>query len=304
MAGTDTNRTTPGVAELLPAEVSSEIIQKVEAASVVMGLARRVDLPGAGVVIPEILTDSVPQFVGETQRKPVSNPTVGKKTLKGHKIAVVQTYSDEFKRDLPGLYNALLQRLPGTLARTFDLAALHGVGAPASDFDTLENAAQVSILNTSPGSVDAYQGFLNALASVDAGGGDLSAWALSTGAEIVALSNRDTNGSPIIAQSPSNDGSVGQMLARPVFRSSNAFQAGVAGTTPATLGVAGDWSFARYGVVESVSIDISDNPVFDQAGELITAGWQDNMIGVRAEVHVGFLADDSKFVRLTGETPA
>lgn len=293
----DINRGTTGVPELLPAEVSQEIIQKVEAASVVMGLARRVVLPGAGIVVPEILSDSVPEFVGETERKPVSNPTVGHKTLKGHKIAVVQTYSDEFRRDLPGLFNALINRLPGTLAKTFDLAALHGIGAPAADFDTLAGADEVSIANVTPGSDDAYAGFLDALAAVDAGGGDLDAWALSTQAEILALSNRDTNGSPILSPNPLTTGSVGQILGRPVFRSGNAQDADTG-----TVGIAGDWDYARYGVVEAVSIDISDNPVFNSDGALVTAGWQDNMIGVRAEFHVGFLADDTKFVRLTSES--
>src|SRR5690625_2495982 len=293
----DINRGTTGVPELLPAEVSRESIQKVEAASVVMGLARRVVLPGAGIVVPENLSDSVPEFVGETERKPVSNPTVGHKTLKGHKHAVVQTYSDEFQRDLPGLLYALLSRLPSTQAKTFNLASLPGLGRPAADFDALAGADEVSIANATPGSDDAYAGFLAALAAVDAGGGDLDAWALSTQAEILALSNRDTNVSPILSPNPLTTGSVGQILGRPVFRSSNAQDADTD-----TVGIAGDWDYARYGVVEAVSIDISDNPVFNSDGTLVTAGWQDNMIGVRAEFHVGFLADDTKFVRLTSES--
>src|SRR5699024_7074936 len=144
---------------------------------------------------------------------------------------------------------------------------------------------------------DAYAGFLAALAAVDAGGGDLDAWALSTQAEILALSNRDTNGSPILAANPLTTGSVGQILGRPVFRSSNAH-----GADAHPVGLAGDWHYARHGVVEAVRIDISDTPVFNAGGTLVTAGWQDNMIGVRAEFHVGFLADDTKFVRLTGES--
>lgn len=295
----DINRGTTGVE--LPAEVSAEIWQKVQDASVVMGLARRVPLSGAGVVYQEILTDSTPEFVGETERKPVSNPTIGKKTLKAHKIAVVQTYSDEFRRDLPGLFNALIGRLPATLARTFDLAALHGTGAPSADFDTLAAATEVSILNTTAGSDDAYAGFLAALAAVP----ELSAWALSPQGEVTALSNRDVNGGAILNPNVLTNGSVGSILGRPVFRSSNAYQAGTAGTpgTAATLGIAGDWTKAVWGQVEGVSIDISDNPVYDSDGELITAGWQDNMIGVRAEIHVGFIADDKQFVRLTGATP-
>src|SRR5690625_4898265 len=287
----DINRGTNGVQ--LPPEVSQEIWQKVQDASVVMGLAQKVELSGAGTVYHEVLTDSVPKFVGETARKPVSNPTIGNKLLKAHKIAVVQTYSDEFKRDLPCLFYALIGRLPSTLARTFDLAALHGVGAPSANFDDLSGATEVSIANAVAGSTDAYGGFLAALAAVP----DLNAWALSPQGEVTALSNRDTSGGPILVGSPIADGSVGSIVGRPVFRSGNAYDSG----TPNTLGIGGDWSKARWGQVETISIDISDNPVYGSDGELITAGWQDNMIGVRAEIHVGFIADDSEFVRLTDE---
>src|SRR5690606_6410037 len=87
---------------------------------------------------------------------------------------------------------------------------------------------------------------------------------------------------------------IGRVLGRDVFRSGHA-----ANADDDTVGIAGDWSKAVYGVVEGVSIDISDNPVYQANGTLISAGWQDNMISVRAEIHVGFIADDSKFVRLT-----
>lgn len=282
----DINRNTEGV--VLPPEVSAEIWQKVQDASVVMGLARRVPLTGAGAIFREILTDSQPAFVGETERKPVSNPTLGSKELKAHKIAVVQTYSDEFRRDLPGLFNALIGRLPASLARTFDLAALHGIGAPAADFDTLAGADEVSIHNTTAGSQDAYAGFLNALAAVP----ELNGWALSPLGEVVALSNRDTNGGAILNPNVLTNGSIGSILGRPVFRSGNAQDGDI-------VGIAGDWTKAVWGQVEGVSIDISDNPVFNEAGELVTAGWQDNMIGVRAEIHVGFIADEDSFVRLS-----
>ena len=293
----DVYRGTTGIQ--LPVEVSAEIWQKIPDASVVMGLARRVPLSGAGVTYQEILTDPAPQFVGETDRKPVSNPTFAKKTLKGHKIAVVSTYSDEFRRDLPGLFNALIGRLPGALARTFDMAALHGVGAPAADFDDLSGATTASILNTTAGSVDAYAGFLAALGAVPT----LNAWALSAQGEVAALSNRDVNGGAILNPNVLTNGSIGSILGRPVFRSGNAHLPGVPASAAATLGIAGDWSKAVWGQVEGVSIDISDNPVYDADGDLITAGWQDNMIAVRAEIHVGFIADDSQFVRLLGAEP-
>src|SRR5690606_42109401 len=103
--------------------------------------------------------------------------------LKPHKIAVVSTYSDEFRRDLPGLFNELLRRLPGALARTFDLAALHGVGAPVADFDDLPGAATQPIANATPGSAAPYAGFPAAIGAVP----DLNAWAFAPAAEIIAL---------------------------------------------------------------------------------------------------------------------
>lgn len=284
--------TTPGVQ--LPPEVSNEILSQVQDRSVVMNLARRVTLSGAGTVYHEILTDPVPEFVGETERKPLSDATVGAKTLKPHKIAVVNSFSDEFKRDLPGLYNALIARLPGALGRTFDLAALHGIGAPAADFDDLSGATPVVIANTTPGSDDAFQGFLEALGVVADAGGDVTAWALSTQAEILALGNRDTSGGPIFIGNVQAEGSVGSILGRPVFRSQNARD-----DTDNTVGIAGDWTAAVWGSVSGVEISISDNPVYGPTGTLVNAGWQDNMINVRSEIHVGFIADDSKFARLT-----
>lgn len=293
MAAIDVSRETAGLA--LPAEVSQEIWSEVQEASVVMNLARKVRLPGTGVTYQQILTDSVPQFVGETERKPVSNPTFAKKVMQPHKLAVVQTYSDEFRRDLPGLFGALISRLPGTLAAAFDAAVLHGTGAPSANFDTLAGVSGTSILNATPGSLDAYQGFLTSLGMVP----NLTDWALSPQGEIVALGNRDTSGMPILANSPTDDGSIGRMLGRRVFRSENAYAAG-AEDTPATLGFGGDWRKAYWGQVEAVSIDVSDNPVYTSDGELISAGWQDNMISVRAEIFVGFIADTDAFVRLTG----
>lgn len=284
----DVSRGTSNV--VLPAPVSQEIWQGVQDASVVMNLARRVELSGSGVTFQEIASDPVPAFVGETARKPVSNPTFAKKTLKPHKIAVVSTYSDEFRRDLPGLFNALVSRLPGSLAKTFDLAALHGIGAPLADFDDLSAATPVAIDNTSPGTTDAYAGFLAALSTVP----NLNAWALAPAGEVIALGNRDTTGGPIFVPSAADSRAIGRIIGRDVFRSEHA-----ADSTDGTVGIGGDWSKAVWGQVEGVSIDISDNPVYAENGTLISAGWQDNMIAVRAEIHVGFIADDSQFVRLT-----
>lgn len=48
MAGIDLNRTSTGVADLLPKEVSNEIWATAVGESVIMRAARRINLPGCG----------------------------------------------------------------------------------------------------------------------------------------------------------------------------------------------------------------------------------------------------------------
>lgn len=82
--GVPTNRTYIG----LDPEASSLIIQKLQDQSAVMGLARKVTLPGMGLTIPVITADPEAEWVTETGVKPVGNPSLEKK---GH--AGIQTGS-------------------------------------------------------------------------------------------------------------------------------------------------------------------------------------------------------------------
>ena len=128
----------------LPNDVSSEIIQKTQEASAVMQLARQIPLPGKGVEIPVILSDPTAEWVSETGLKPVSTPTLDKKIMTAYKLAVIVPFSNEFRRDEAALYNALVGRLPGVLAETFDATVFHGA-APGSNFDTLAACTAQSI---------------------------------------------------------------------------------------------------------------------------------------------------------------
>jgi len=151
----DMATTTNGV--LLPFEVSGEIWQKTLEASVVQQLTPQIDLPGGGVAVDIITGDPVAEFVAETALKPVSNASVSSKLMYPHTIAVIETFSNKFKRDKGALYNALLSRLPRALGTAFDRAVLFGEGAPVTNFDTFKNVSTVNI------STDPYSGLLTAL---------------------------------------------------------------------------------------------------------------------------------------------
>ena len=91
-----------------------------------MQLARQIALPGNGTQIPVITGDPEADWVTETGSKPVSNPGLSKKIMQAHKLAVIVPFSDEFRRDAAALYNALIQRLPGALAKEFDKTVFFG----------------------------------------------------------------------------------------------------------------------------------------------------------------------------------
>ena len=85
-----------------------------------MQMARQIALPGRGLSIPVITSDPEAAWVGETEQKPVSNPGLDTKTMRGYKLAVIVPFSNQFRRDAGALFDALIERLPGALGAKFD----------------------------------------------------------------------------------------------------------------------------------------------------------------------------------------
>ena len=291
MAGIDINRTTAGV--ILPPAVSGEIWANTLETSAVMQLARQIPLPGSGVTVQTITGEPVAEWVAETDEKPVSRPTLGSKPLTPYKLAVIVPFSNEFRRDLPALYGALVNRLPAALGRAFDATVFNG-SAPGANFDVLTGATAVGITGNT------YGGLLAADAAVAAGGGMLNGWALSPQARGVLLGALDGNDRPLFINNIQQDGAVPALLGAPVYMT----RAVYLDAATDVLGFAGDWSGAVYGTVEGVQVSISDQAtVMD--GETQLNLWQRNMFAVRAEIEVGFrVRNAAQFVRLTAAAQA
>lgn len=299
MAGIDLNRTSANVAALLPKEISSEIWSNAVQDSVIMSAARRISLPGSGLTIPIITGDAEAGWVNETDEKPVSQGTVGNKSITPYKLAVIELFSDEFRRDLPGLYAELARRLPSALGRKFDSTILHGV-APGSNFDVLTGSTAVAVDAT-----DTVGDLVNALSTVSRAGGDLSHWLLSPQAEGTVMTAKDGTGNyAFLRDARTDSGAIGSLFGRQVLKSTAVYNNP---TNPAvdTIGFAGDFAnSAIWGSVEGIKIDISNQATVNKGGTSINL-WQRNMFAIRAEVEVGFIVrNGAHFVKLTGAATA
>lgn len=284
----DTNRT----ALTLPTSISNEILQTTQEQSAVMRLARRITLPGNGLTIPVILGDPEAAWVNETDEKPAGNPQLGSKIMRGYKLAVIEPFSNEFRRDMAALYDALVARLPGVLAKKFDATVFGPAsGAPGSDFDTLGGAVANELVTGS-----AYDALVTGKINIAAQGGIMNGIALSPQGEGALLLEKDGQQRPLFIDSVAN-GDVPKILGAPTYKTKGAFVSG----NPSgynTVGIMGDWTQALYGIVQGVTIDISNQATITVGNAQINL-WQRNMFAVLAEIEIGFRADVSKFNLLT-----
>lgn len=289
--GTPTNRTNIQ----LPNEVSTEIIAKMQDESVVMQLARQIPLPGRGVQIPVIANDPTPAWVTETGLKPVSNPTLDKKIMQAHKLAVIVPFSDEFRRDAAALYDALIARLPGALAKKFDETVFFG---PASG--TLANFDDLSAATAQSLQASVYDGLVAADIDISEEGGMINGYVFSPQGRGMLLSAVDGQKRPIFINSAA-EGAVPRILGADTRFTSAAYQAG--GSVD-VVGFAGDWTKAMWGTVEGVVINYSADATLDIGSGNVINLFQQNMFAVRCEIEVGFVAETAYFNKLTREHSA
>lgn len=283
----DTNRGTTGIQ--LPKQLSAEIWAGAQEESAVMRLAQPITLPGSGITVPVITGDPAADWVAETAEKPVSKSSFGFKQMTPYKIAVIELFSNEFRRDLPALYAELVRRLPASIGKKFDETVFNGT-APGSNFDVLTNSTAVAI-----GGTGTYGKLVTALETIATTDAELTGWAISPQAEALLLKATDGNDRPLFIPNANDDRAINNLLGARVERSRRVYKTG----TPNVIGFAGDWAQARYGVVDGINIAISEEATINTGTELVNT-WQRNMFAVRVEAEVGFVVRNAAaFVKLT-----
>lgn len=289
----DINRTTNSMA--LPSEFADKVLAKTSQESAVMRLAEKIDLPGTGATIPVIVSDPTAAWVAETGKKPVGNATPATKLMQAFKIATILTFSKEVVRDAAVLYRAIVDKGPAAIAKVFDQTVIGAVAPPSqTNFDTFANCTSVSIANANNGT---YLGLVAANGNIATAGGRMNGVAVGAQGESLLFSAVDTTGRPIFIPT-ATDGSIGAVLGSRIVENNGLY---VAGTSPApnVVGIAGDWTQAKWGMVNGIEFSYSDQATVEVSEGVSINLWQQNMIGVIVEAEVGFRADTSCFNLLT-----
>ncbi|MBR2940738.1 MAG: phage major capsid protein [Kiritimatiellae bacterium] len=296
MTAIDINRGSSNV--LLPAEVSQEIWGKILEESAFMQLARRIAMPGAGVDIQTITGEPAADWVDETAAKPVATHSFGKKVIRPFKLAVIEPFSNEFKRDKAALYAECVRRLPYALAKKFDQTII-GTSAPGTGFDVLGNCEKISL---NPGAGETVYGqFVAVDAAIAAADGIMNGIALAPQGKSKVIAAVDGQGRPLFTAGVGS-GSLGNILGAPVAIKKGVYKAGTADAA-AIVGVAGDFDDAVWGSVEGIQMAISDQATLTLADSSTVNLWQNNMFAIRFEIEVAFAVKNAdEFILLTGDT--
>lgn len=286
-------------------EVSNEIISKAIEDSAFMQLMPQIQIAGNGKKYQTIVGDPVPQWVSETNAKPVGKFDFGKKEVMPYKMALIVPFSNEFRRDKAALYAECITRLPKLFGRKFDSTIL-STTAPGENFDVLGSATKMSILPDT--GVTVYDRFVAIDGAIGANNGVMSGIALGTKGRSIVLGAKDQTGQPLFTAGV-HSGQINDILGAEVSVKKGIYIAGTAGSTADVVGVAGDYENAAWGAVEAIQGTISEEATLYYKNEsnedVVLPLWQNNMFAVRFEIELACLIRDlNTFVLLTGNTPA
>ena len=291
MATVDINRGTTGIN--LPMEVSNEIWAKMQEQSAIMRLATPMELPGSGVEVDMITGDPEAAWVGETEEAPVSEGTASSKKMKGYNMSVIVPFSNQFARDKGRLFDEMVARVPGAMALKFDGTCFGKYAKPGDLFDNFTACDGVDV------KTDPWAGLVAADAAIAEQNAILNGYCISPKLKSLLLTAKDGNNRPLFVNSIAAEG-VPVILGNPTFLSKNAYLAKTASAAE-VLGIAGDWTSARYGVVQGMTASVATEATLTIDGSPVNL-WQRGMFAIKFDIEIGFrLKYTEDFVKLTGE---
>lgn len=281
------NRGTTGI--VLTPEQSQEVWSTAQHESAVMTLGQRVALPGSGLSIDVITGDITADWTVESTEKHVSANTFSAKTMTPYKLAAIMLFSNELRRDKAALYDECIRRAPAAIGAKLDQTVFAGT-APGTGFDVLTSATAYAMTSGT-----AYDQLVTAMAAIGTAGGRMNGIVVSPQLEALLLQSKDGDSRPLFLPNVNDESAISRILGARVFETPHVYATG----TPNVAGFVGDWSQLRYGIVEGIKMDISEEATINDGTNQINL-WQRNMFAVRIEAEVGVVVGDgAAFGKLT-----
>lgn len=240
-------------------------------------------------------------WVGETERIQTSKATWLQAELEAKKLGVIIPVSKEFLRySVKDFFAQMRPAIAEAFYTKFDQAALFGKNSPyATDMTVWERVTNSGNSIEQGTAANLYLDLNDLLAMIEDGDGDPNGFTTTKRFRKDLRGTVDQNNLPIF--NDPKGGATSTALGLPIgFASGKSWD-----YAKATL-IAGDWDFARYGVLQDIEYAVSEDAtlttIVDGEGNPINL-FERDMFALRATMHVAFMTlKEDAFAALVPKT--
>lgn len=285
------NRT--GAADLIPVQVSREIIQEVPTQSVFLRLANRMpNMTSKQTKMPVMATAPTAYFVnGDTGLKQTTNMTWDNVYITAEELAVIVPIPEAVLDDADyDIWGEVRPRITEALGKAIDAAVFFGTNKPDS-WPTAIVPAAIAAANygtiTTAGLYQNINGEGGVIAKLEEQGMNASAFVGALALRAKLRGAVDANGQPIFRSAYSN-GAAGSMVYE-LNGTAIEFPDNGAWDASQALLLAGDFRYARYAIRQDITYKVLDQAVIsDGSGNVILNLAQQDCVALRVVMRLGW----------------
>lgn len=282
----------------VPTETATEMVGEIVQNSAVMQLAKAEEMTSPKKVISYLAGGVGAYWVGEGEKIQTSKPQWLEATIEAKKLGVIIPVSKEFlKWNQRDFFNEVRPLIAEAFYTKFDQAALFGTNTPyAAGHNILAAAAAAGNSVAHIDSEPMYQQLNGLVGLVEDAELDPDAIATVRSLKQMFRGELDTTGRPIFTN---GDGTApDNIVGLPI-----AYVNGKSFDKTKALAFAGDWDYARFGILQdfeySISTDATLSTVVGEDGKPINL-YERDLIALRVTAHFAFMVlNDDAFSALT-----
>ena len=283
---------------LCPAEVATEIVADTVQKSVVMNMAKAVEMKQAEKIFPVFLEKPGAYFVGEGERIVTGSATFANVKLVAKKLAIIVPLSKEALNDsVIDVMTEVKGAIAEAFATTFDREALFGRNEvyENSVFGAADETGNIFVRGSVAGQ-DLADDISDTMALVEASGYDVNGFITIRKIKNALRKLKDVDGNRIYVENLKTDGAVNELYGLPIeFVRNDIFE-----EDEAEIFV-GDWNYAYYGILDDINYEVLKEATLQNYilnGQPLSLAEQD-LIAIKATMRIGFLVvKDSAFAAL------